>query len=1258
MREVKRWGVILLLAALWLGNEVVGMGQNTPPQLAALEEATRLNNRAFELYKAGRYDEAIPLAEYALAIYEKTFGPENAYVATALNNLAALHKAKSNYTRAEPLYQRALAMYEKEFGPEHPDVANALNNLAQLYGAKGDYARAEPLYQRALAIREKTLGKEHPSLANMLNNLAALYDEKGDSARAEPLYQRALAIGEKSLGPDHPHVATALNNLAMLYAAKGNFARAEPLYQRALTIKEKSFGPGHPQFALSLNNLAMMYQAKGDYVQAEPLLQQALAIREKALATGHPDVATSLNNLALLYRAKGEYARAEPLYQRALAIVEKAFGREHLNVTATLSNLALLYQEKGEYAQAEPLYQRALAINEKSLGPERPQVALALSNLAVLYGAKGEYARAEPLLQRALAINEKALGLEHPQVALSLNNFATLYQARGDFARAEPLYQRALAISEKSLGPEHPQVAVSLNNLAQLYGAKGDYVRTEPLLKRVLAINEKTLGLEHPQVALSLNNLATLYQAKSDYVLAEPLYQRALLISEKSLGPGHPQVALLLTNLAAVYKVKGDYGQAESLLKRALAINEKALGPEHHQVALMLNNLAQLYGAMGEPARSEPLLKRALAINEKALGPKHPDVAFVLSNLAMWHAAREDIRQMVDLLSRENDIREHNLALILTTGSERQKQLYLNALSGQADGTVSLHVRSAPKDARLAQLALTIILQRKGRALDAMSDQIAWLRRRATPHDQALLGQLADTRSQLATLQISGGGKLPLEARRLRIGQLETEAERLEAEIGKRSAEFLTITQPITLAAVRNAIPEGVALVEFFVYQPLNVKAKSEAEKFGTAQYVAYVLRRETEMPLWVELGEAISIDTTVAGWRAALRDPKRTDVKALARTVDERVMRPIRKLLGPTRQILLSPDGALNLIPFDALVDENGKYLVEDYTISYLTSGRDLLRLQVARESQAAPLVIANPLFDLNERSRPRVVAGNQTNIQVKQGTENRLSRDFDFATRNYKPLPGTAAEAETLGRLLPDATVLTGERATETALKNIIHPRLLHIATHGFFFADGPQSMPKIRGEFELAFSRETIDFLPNSVARLENPLLRSGLILAGVRQKSSGAGEDGVLTALEVAGLDLWGTKLVVLSACETGLGEVTNGIGVYGLRRAMVLAGSETQVMSLWKVPDAGTRDLMAAYYTRLQAGEGRTAALRQVQLEMLRGQMLPEASAASGQQAGRRETVDILKESAPQDYRHPYYWASFISSGDWRGISGK
>ena len=266
-----------------------------------------------------------------------------------------LYHAQGRYADAEPHYQRALAIREKVLGPEHPDVATSLNNLAVLYRAQGRYADAEPRYQRALAIREKVLGPEHPDVATSLNNLAALYHAQGRYADAEPHYQRALAIREKVLGPEHPDVAMSLNNLAELYRAQGRYADAEPRYQRALAIREKVLGPEHPDVATSLNNLALLYHAQGRYADAEPALPAGTDHPGEGARPEHPDVATSLNNLAGLYHTQGRYADAEPRYQRALAIREKVLGPEHPGVAMVVRNYVTLLRTTNREAEAAQL---------------------------------------------------------------------------------------------------------------------------------------------------------------------------------------------------------------------------------------------------------------------------------------------------------------------------------------------------------------------------------------------------------------------------------------------------------------------------------------------------------------------------------------------------------------------------------------------------------------------------------------------------------------------------------------------------------------------------------------------------------------------------------------------------------------------------------------------------------------------------------------------------------------------------------------
>ncbi|XYI00858.1 tetratricopeptide repeat protein [Sorangium sp. So ce1128] len=957
---------------------------------------------------------------------------------------------------------------------------------------------------------------------------------------------------------------------------------------------------------------------------ALPLAERTLAILEKALGKEHPDVATSLNSLALLYYTKGDYARAEPLYQRALAIDEMALGRGHPYVATSLNNLAELYRAKGDYARAEPLYQRALAIDEMAFGRGHPYVATSLNNLAELYRAKGDYTRAEPLYQRALAILEKLLGREHPDVAKLLNNLAFLYYIKGDDARAEPLYQRALAILEKALGREHPDVANSLNNLAALYKAKGDYARAEPLFQRALGIREKALGREHPDVATSLNNLALLYYIKGDYARAEPLHQRALGIREKLLGREHPDVANSLNNLAALYKAKGDYARAEPLYHRALGIREKALGSEHPQVATSLNNLAALYTAKGDYGAAEPLFQRALTILEKALGSEHPDVAMLLENLTALCQARGDAPGALRMLEQAANIEDRNAAILLTTGGDEQKRAYMAILRGRTYAAVSMHVQFAPANVAARRLALTTILRRKGRVLDAMTHGLAALRRRAGAEDRLLLDKLSRVSAELSTLTWRGPearrpGQSPehyvngqLAQYRANLARLDAERQTLEVEIGRRSPEVKAELSPVSLAQVRAAVPDGAALIELFRYLPFDPRGTEATKtKWGKSRYVAYVLRHSGDIA-WADLGEAEPIENAAERFLRALRRPA-SDPRPAARALDALVMQPLRRLLGPTRQVLLSPDGALNLVPFGALLDEENHYLVKRYAVTYLPSGRDLLRLRTIAPQRERAVVIAAPDYD--HRAVP---AGRRA--------DDSMSFSEEQAPAHFTPLAAAAAEGQTVSQELASARLLLGRAATESAVKALRGPQVLHIATHGFFASGQEPSQPPPP---LLDVGSRGLRGMPGFHLHIDNPLLRSGLAFAGANRKAT-SDDNGILTAMEASQLDLNGTKLVVLSACQTGVGETTSGDGVYGLRRAFVMAGAETQILSLWNVNDASTRELMHGYYAQLKAGGGRSESMRQAQLAML----------------------------ASSERSHPHYWAGFIVSGNDAALDGR
>lgn len=680
-------------------------------------------------------------------------------------------------------------------------------------------------------------------------------------------------------------------------------------------------------------------------------------------------------------------------------------------VVTGLSITAAGQDRRAQLAEAERLYEQALK----------------------LYGAT-RYAEALPLAERGLAILEKVHGQGHPATSPMLSVLASLYEdvlaslyeEMLDYPKAEQFYGRALINYMGSVGQDDPLVASAATGLGLFYINTGEFEKAEILLGRAWEIHNKVSGLESLEVASALNNLAVIYAARRDFAKAVQVLERAFVIYYKVLGGEDPLVSIVAVNLANDYARLGQYAKAEPLLQRVLVILETKLGKEHDSVAGVLESLASLYSQMGAYAKAERFSLRAVAIRERLWGQLHPKLAPSLSILANLYEETKDPIRALSLQSRLSEIEEYSIALSLTYGSEQKKQLYLDSQLSDSCKEVSLHTRILPANVQAARLALTAILRRKGRALDAMTDQIGTLRRRANPEDAGLFDRLITTRTELANLQLNPPESLSLAQRKDKVISLESVISYLEDEISRRSAEFRTGRQPVTVERVQRAIPNDAALVELFVHRPVGAKNPQP----DTSRYVAYVLHR-TGGPMFADLGEAAAIDSDVTRLRQALQTQGSATVKEVGRVLDERVMRPVRKLLGESRHLLLSPDGALNLIPFAALIDENGQYLVENYSITYLTSGRDLLRLQTQIENRSAPLIMADPLFDLTAASRPRTIGG-QVNQPAGQADANR--RSTDFTLKSYNPLPGTAEEAAALPKLLPQETqVFLQERATE---------------------------------------------------------------------------------------------------------------------------------------------------------------------------------------------------------------------------------
>jgi tetratricopeptide (TPR) repeat protein len=1207
-------------------------------------ELDRLQQHVIHLRQTSRFREAVNTAARICELTRQRSGEGHLDYAASLNNLAELQQELADYAAAERLYSQALAISEAAPERDRRLASGILGNLGQLYHAIGRFDAAEPLLRRALEVARDACGETGRELATALNALARFHEATGQFPQAEPLFREALEVLQRSVPGDDPDLATALNNLGALHASMGRFRDAKPLLEQGLAIRRQVLGHYHDDTAQSLSNLAAVHKALGDFRCAKLGLREALKIRQKLHGSHNPALATTLDNLASVLRITADYKEAKQLFQRALQIRRAVLLPDHPDVALSLSNLAGLHVAVADYSAAIPLYEQALLLRRQRLGDHHPDVANTLSGLSVAYNALGDYKAAEPLLIEALSIRRRTLDADHPDVATSLDNLAALYREKGAFDLADPLFREALEIRRRVLGDQHPETAISMNNLSALYRAMGDYVLAEGHALGALEINRKVLGGEHPRTVTGMHNLAGLYRAMGRGVAAEPLYRQALEITGRTLGKRHPHFVQSLNSLAALHYSRHNFVEALPLFEEARAIRRNILGSDHPFVANTLNNLALTRCAIGDNAAAEPLLREAIRIWKRSLGADHPDLATGIANLARVLAALDRPREALRQIGRLVAVLDRVIGRVFSVSSERRRMAYLATIRRALDLSISLILLDHPIQPELAALGLDLVFRRKGLGAEAL----------ATQRDAILGGRHLDLvealrawtllRQQIASKALAGPGRGSIEMHRQELAEWEARREELEARLARKIPE-MNMARRFDAAdrrAIAGALPAKSVLVEFFRYEMFNfaaVPARGDAS-WGPAHYLAFILQAgKPETVNVVELGPSAPIDQMVGRLRSAitgendsarargeqqtvaqkndkvivrharpLNDAATSTVAEVGRTVCAAVFEPILPYLVGTR-LFLAPDGDLARLPFEVLPIRGNRCVIDDYRISYLAVGRDAVHFDIPCFTQPAdPLVLADPDFDLTAAGAPA-----ETSPEPE-----RRSRDFRGAHLWFGELPGTRTEGNEVSRLL-GVSPLLGTFALEGRLKASRSPRILHLASHGFFLPD------QAGGSTAKADEADGLSGV-DRLLRLEDPLLRSGLALAGANTWLAGGmlpaeAEDGILTAEDVVGLDLVDTELVILSACETGLGQIQIGEGVFGLRRAFVLAGAKTLVMSLWKVPDQATQELMVDFYRRILRGETRAAALREAQL------------------------------STRKKYPHPLFWAAFICQGD-------
>jgi CHAT domain-containing protein/tetratricopeptide (TPR) repeat protein len=1064
----------------------------------------------------------------------------------------------------------------------------------------------------------------------------------GKDADAIPHLARALELAPEVFGPDHLNTAGIANTLGHAQQGAGLFADAAKSFQLCQEIREKRLGNKDDKVAVALNNLAMAYRGLARAKEAIPLFERALAIREAGLPANHLDIALILNNLAGAYQELGQDAKALTVLEKSLRITE-AQGKDSAAVASVLLNLANATRRLGRAQEAESLARRSLNIRETVLGKDDLRTAEVLNWLGDFCQETGRLSEAEPLFRRCLTIRQARLNDQHPLCASVTRNLGILLWKTGRFSESDAMFQRSLAICERAFGKEHPEVAEVLQCMGLLYGNVGRTREAEQFYRRSIAIRETKVGKNDPHLASTCNNLAALLASMGQTDEAERLYRRSLTIGEAAYGKDSTAVAVYLTNLAVFCLKTGRLKEAESSLLRALPIFETRYGKESPRLAFPLTNLGSLYRRMNQLDKAAAFLERSLDLLHKGQDQEREGLTAALNLLAIVYQLQGQHEKAWQLETQHAAMVQKDLDNVVAFNSETAMHRYLETISGVLPNLVSMAAEQRDR-ADVASDALTWTLRLKGIAMETLC-RYHQAQNVLAPNDPVTrrVSRYQSLKKTLTDVALNPPQNLSRDQLARQTAQWRLEAESLEREINRAlGARFnVDATKDATAAELRLHLGPDAALVEF-VRVPVRDFTRNSAWK--PAHYFAFVLGADRAPTRLIDLGPAQTIDDVIEAVRKEFTDfqdrlrecETAEDIVALEKAQEKQfakvsgalyrlVFAPLRQALGPARLVYLAPDAALNRLPFEVLVDDGGKYLVETYRCAYLSSGRDLLRPALA--SAQGTVVFAGPDFKMNAQER---LAQADNLLHNKQVLAMRGSAAGEVRSIGWKALPGAAAEAKDIQQILDGSgyapvKAYVGRDALEEVLKAMPAPRVLHLATHGFFLDKEPPSSPSAAEDGAGA------GWARGRLKQMDNPLLRSGIVLAGanaVGDKDSRTGaEDGWVTAEEIALLNLRGTELVVLSACQTGLGDVKSGEGVFGLRRAFLFAGARTLVTSLFEVPDKDTRELMKAFYSGLKSGHGKLAALHTAELSMLQR---------------RRQSGGAA---------HPFFWASFVMVGD-------
>ena len=1164
-------------------------------------------------YHVSRYSEAINTAGQALQLLAQTQGTESSEYATILYHLSVFHSSMGNYAEAIQLSEQVLTLRSDEEGEETVAYASALDNTARLYALMGEYAKAIELCEQALNIYDEQVGKEYAGYPTALGNLSLYLSYMGNYTEAISLCEEALALCDQLESPDQEERAALLTNLANYQSHIADFSQAIALAEEALSTASADGSDG-ADIATLLNNLAYIYAAKGDYTQAIALCAQALEMCERMASTNSDIYATTLDNLAQYYVQTGEYQQAWQLACQAQALRLQIFGTLHVDYAASLSTMALCLSCMGQSTDALELARQATEVYARTVGENHHEYASSLCNLAsYLVSVTGDYQEAIALCQQAVDILAERLGRTHPSYATALDDLAHYYACVSNYADAMDLCQQAAEIRRQALGERHPDYATSLSNLAYYYSCVGNYEKAVTLCSQAQEIRG-TLSTATMEYANLLDNMARYQYYLDDYEAAISLCQQSIELREQLSGKEHPAYVNALSNMGIYLSANGEYDDAISIGEQALALRESISGKEHPDYATALDNLASYHAGLGDFAVAAEQARQALDIRESVLGTKHTDYILSLGKLATYYFYLNDTAALDHYTSQMTSSTAQLVKSTFTTLTSYERELFWQMYADWFSHFIHYFAYGLPSDT-LAINGYNSALLSKGLLLNSEIEFSRFIYESGDSAAAALYQDMCDLRTQANWQAGRYAYVTDVDSLHHLVDSLSALAQEREDLLLRTSSTYGDYTRRlvVTWDDVQAQLTDSDAAVEFVCF-PWHG---------DSVRYAAYVMRKDLP-PTTIPLFEQSELK--------ALKPARYYNTSALAHLVWE----PLQEVLAPVTRVYFSPDGMLYNIAIEALPawDDSKQWVDEEREYFRLSSTRELaLPRDTCLWQQAAvyggldyalsvaDMVAADARYQRGEEHAAPSSSWEGTqlsnyNVLDTSATDEGLQRGWTLDS-----LPGTRQEAlaikESLDKIPIPTTLYTDSAGTEGSFKALSGERVsvIHVGTHGFFH--------ETEEDTALPLTTRTENHVAGDEALTRTGLYFAGAIDAYLNRKTLPEGaNDGQLTALEIAYLDLRGLDLAVLSACKTALGEIS-GEGVFGLQRGFKKAGTNAIVMSLWNVDDELTCQFMTLFFDNLVQTNGQNK----------------HAAFVAAQQQLRRQTTDdpVLRDE----------WAAFI-----------